>query len=233
MAMTQRTKVLILVMLGVMTFAIAYAGIFPAYSELQQGSLDLRGKKEENQQYVSKLAARAKADAERHSLENQIESLRNSVPKQPELELVMLDIEHMCQECNVDLIGVEDIDAETLAKLQLQAKPQNNTQNNIFKPLTAIAPALPFGAKSDKKDVNAHEAPTFKQLTKQVYLTGDYEGFVKVLHKLESYQRVVGVNNISIAVPSKEAKDPSSLKAEKLKIKQPVMSFILSIYYLP
>ncbi|HEY9683908.1 MAG TPA: hypothetical protein V6C86_20160 [Oculatellaceae cyanobacterium] len=233
MVMTPRTKVLLLVMLGLMVFAIGYAGIFPAYSEMQQRSTELKERRDENQQYLNKLAARAKADAERHSLESQIKALRNSVPKQPELELVMLDIERMCHDCDVDLIGVEDMDPDTLARLQSEHKTKTNDANNIFKPITALAPSLPFGPKNDKKGTENNEQPTFKQLTKQVYLTGDYEGFLKVMRKMESYQRVIGMNNILIAVPSKDAKDPSSVKAERLKIKQPIMSFLLSIYYLP
>ena len=234
MAMTPRTKVLLSIMTFVMAFAIAYAGIYPAFSELQLRTTDVKERRQENQQYVNKLLARAKADLDRRKLEEQILNLRKAVPKQPELDLVMLDLENMCRDSKVDLIGVENIDPDILAKMQAKEKPKNSANGaNLFKPL--VAPLAMLNGKSDqKKDAtDVAEQSSFKELSKEVYVTGDYDGFVRMMHKMETYQRVIGFNNIVISVPAKEVKDASAVKAEKLKIKQPIMSFILTIYYLP
>jgi len=233
MIMTVRTKLLLCVMMFVIVFAIVCSAIYPAYNELQLRSNDLKDKRQENQRYVSKLAARSKAELEQRNLENQILELRKAVPKEPELDLVMLDLENMSKDSNVDLVGVENIDPELLARMQTaeKTKPDNNVINP-FKPL-----AQPFahlaGKPDQKKDTAIAEQSAFKQLTKQVYVTGDYDGFVKMMHKMETYQRVIGFNNILISVPSKEVRDASAAKAEKLKLKQPLMSFLMTIYYLP
>ncbi len=232
MQMTPRTKVLLCIMTFVIAFAIAYAGIYPAYSELQLRATELRDRHQENQGYVTKLAARAKAELEKRNLQNQIDALRKAVPKQPELDLVMLDLENMCHESKVDLIGVENVDADTLAKMQKEDKSKINP-TNAFKPLVAPFANL-TGKPAGKKDAaEVAEQSSFKQLQKQIYLTGDYDSFVRMMHRMETYQRVIGFNNIVISVPAKDMKDTSAVKAEKLKLNQPVMSFILTIYYLP
>lgn len=234
--MTPRTKVLLCVMVFVIAFAIVYSGAYPAYSEFQLRSNELKEKKQENQQYLNKLAARAKADLERQSLENQIRDLRKAVPKEPELDLVMLDLENMCRDSKVDLVGVENIDPEVLAKMQSADKAKADKNNNSLNPLKPFAaPFAQLGLKNDqKKDASEiAEQSSFKQLSKQVYVTGDYDGFVKMMRRMETYERVIGFNNIVISVPSKDVKDVAAAKAEKLKLKQPLMTFVMTIYYLP
>ncbi len=229
--MTGRTRVLSCLLTFVITFAIAYAGIYPAFSELQLRTANLKDKQAENQQYLNKLTARSRAEIEKRNLETQIENLRKSVPKEPELDLVMLDLEKMCADSHIDMVGVENIEAEALAKLQATDKAKA-PPSNVFKPLSV--PLAQLGIKAgQKKEPDVAEQSTFKQLHKQVYLSGDYDGFVKMMHRMETYQRVISFNNIVISTPSSDSKDPSAAKAEKLKIKQPLMSFIMTIYYLP
>jgi Tfp pilus assembly protein PilO len=229
--MTTRTRALLCILTFVITFAVAYAGIVPAFSEFQLKSATLKEKREENQQYVNKLTARSKAEIEKRGLEKQIEDLRKSVPKEPNLDLVMLDLEKMCNDSHIDMVGVENIEQEALAKMQAADKPKA-TVNGLLKPLSE--PLAHLGLKpGQKKESDVAEQSAFKQLHKQVYLSGDYDGFVKMMHRMETYQRVISFNNIVISSPSTESKDASAAKAEKLKIKRPLMSFIMTIYYLP
>jgi hypothetical protein len=55
------------------------------------------------------------------------------------------------------------------------------------------------------------------------------------MRKLENYQRVIGINNVSVALPSadNELKAQAADKANRLKVTQPMMSFVMTIYYLP
>ena len=235
--MTTRTRMLLCLLTFVVTFAIGYAGISPAFSEFQLSSSNLKDKRAENQQYINKLTARSRAEIEKNHLEKQIDDLRRSVPKEPNLDLVMLDLEKMCTDSHIDMVGVENIDHESLAKMQAADKSKTqangaNGANVLLKPLAA--PLAQLGIKAgQKKEPDIAEQSAFKQLHKQVYLSGDYNGFVKMMHRMETYQRVISFNNIVISTPSSDSKDASAAKAEKLKIKQPLMSFVMTIYYLP
>lgn len=77
-----------------------------------------------------------------------------------------------------------------------------------------------------------------KRLIKQVYVSGDYNGMVTLMRRLEGYQRTVGVDEISIAINSKESGEssehsPASERAQQLGLAKPVMAFLLTLYYLP
>ncbi|MFX6957423.1 hypothetical protein ABTH75_18885, partial [Acinetobacter baumannii] len=61
------------------------------------------------------------------------------MPKEPELDLVMLDLENMCRDSKVDLVGVENIDPEVLAKMQSADKAKADKNNNSLNPLKPFA----------------------------------------------------------------------------------------------
>ncbi|HNG22313.1 MAG TPA: hypothetical protein PLI59_24190, partial [Candidatus Obscuribacter sp.] len=63
-----------------------------------------------------------------------------------------------------------------------------------------------------------------------------YNSLIDFMKRMEAYQRVLSVNSLSIALassPNGQNKSAAGEKAQKLKLSQPVLSFMLNIYYLP
>jgi hypothetical protein len=161
-------------------------------------------------------------------LESQISALRNSVPKSPELDLMMIDMEKMCTTCNVGLVAVETPSADILRELQIVADEKAKLNNP--------KPAVNAKNKAPVKPTNVVEEAALKNVVKEVYVTGDYAGLVAFMKMLESYQRIVGVSQVVVAVKSEDSeglRNASVERAERLKLKQPLLSFLLTLYYLP
>ena len=164
------------------------------------------------------------------------------MPKTPEVDLLVLDLEKICGSCDLDLVGVENPDAELLKKLsasdeEMQTLIKDNRNklapgiNAMVKPATNAVASVAGGKKAD----DASKQPVLKQLPKTVFVTGSYDNFVKLMHKLENYQRVIGIKNVSIAMAGQtsDIKAAAFEKANKLKVSQPMMAFSMIVYYLP
>ena len=101
-----------------------------------------------------------------------------------------------------------------------------------------------MGAKSleANKNTDANKTPSvddqtaLKKLIKEVYVTSDYDSIIKLMQKLERYQRVTGVRQVAVAMPGDNNEGqpvPAAERAKKLGLHQPVMSFLMTLYYLP
>jgi hypothetical protein len=227
-------------LLGLLPFvagaALASAAVIPAYHEDQAKRQDVNDQKRQNDALLVKLKERQQAERERTNLENDISNLRGAVPKTPELDLFMLDLERMCADSGVDLIGVETPEAETLRNLDASEEDMKEVMDITAKPGTAKPPV-------NKSQTSATTQPeknqtALKQMIKQVYVTSDYDGLVRLMHKLETYQRVTGVKQVTVAMPiaGNEGGGENLTSAErgkKLGLHQPVMSFLMTLYYLP
>jgi Tfp pilus assembly protein PilO len=209
--------------------------VYPTYREVEQKESDLRSRLSENQELVKKLEARKKTQNERAELESQIQSLRGAVPKDPALDLLVLDLEKLCRDCHLDLVSVERPDSEVLSHIKAsEEQMQKMTDENAGK-LSIGAKSLATNERNAKKLPVDTAQTTLKQLPKEVFVTGSYENFIMLMRKLERYQRVIGISDVSIALATQlsEAKAPAAEKANRLKLNQPVMSFLMTVYYLP
>jgi hypothetical protein len=151
----------------------------------------------------------------------------------------------------VHLVAVETPDA---AKLQTISASEQEMKNIAKNPVTKTA----LGSKSLKQnasDVNdtlknnqSPNAPAanvqgavpqpklLEQNLKQIYISGSFKGMEHLLEELESYERVVEISQLAIGAPGKEnslARNPATDKAKKLELDQPLMTFLLKVYYLP
>jgi hypothetical protein len=230
--------------LGLMPFlaagAMASVSVLPAYQDDETKRAEVVTKKQENQTLINKLRERKKAEAERTDLQGQIEQLRGAVPKQPELDLFMLDLERMCKDSHVDLISVEEPEAETLKSLDAsEASMRELAQDSSGKVGlgTKTLENRNSTAQKGKDKEKQQDQSALKQLIKQVYVTSDYDGIVELMKRLENYQRITGVKQVCVALPSDTTggmTNPAGDRAKKLKLKgQPVMSFLMTLYYLP
>jgi hypothetical protein len=217
--------------------------VLPAYQDDQSERADVASKQAENDLLVAKLRDRKKAETERKTLEGDIDMLRGSVPKAPELDLFMLDLEKMCKKAGVDLIAVETPEPEAMRNL--------DTSNDEMQKAAQTGSKIGLGSKTMEKRQQGqasdeHEPKedqtALKQLTKQVYVTGNYDGIVALMKELENYQRVTGVRQVCVAtagdkeeVQAQSTQNGAGDRAKKLALpeNQPVMSFMMTLYYLP
>ncbi len=207
--------------------------VYPCITEESAKLVDLAQHRQQKEQLDAKLKDKQRIRKERDALVSDIASLRNAVPKAANLDLLLIDLEKLATQANVDMIGVETPGSEDLKASQkemgelledIKGKPQ--------KPSATAAKPAPVAAKP--ADVGSEFG--LKQIDREVYITGSYASMVQFIRNIEAYERVMGVSHVVIALPKKESKgdaDKASDRAKKLKLDQPVMCFLLSVYYLP
>jgi hypothetical protein len=125
-----------------------------------------------------------------------------------------------------------------------------DTANEEMQKAAQTGSKIGVGSKTAEKQqqpANSNQQPSkqdqtaLKQLIKQVYVTGDYDGIVALMKELENYQRVTGVKQVCVATASEKddtqqiTQNAAAEKAKKLELppNRPVMSFLMSLYYLP
>ncbi len=227
-------KILLCTVLFLFAAAISCFRVYPAFVEVEQKSADVKQRVDENRDLLKKLQDKKKTQEERNKLETQIQALRGSVPKSPELDLLVLDLEKLCHDCNLDLVGVENPDTEMLSQIKASEGEMQKLSNENAGKLSIGSKSL---AKNEAASAKAEATvqATLKELPKQVFVTGTYENFIKLLHKLENYQRIIGVSNVSVALPVQISgtRAAAAEKANRLKVNQTMMSFLMTVYYLP
>lgn len=218
--------------LAILVFAML---VYPAVTEESAKLVDLAQHRQQKEQLDIKLKEKLRIDREKQALVADIASLRNAVPKEANIDLLLIDLEKLAKEANVDLIGFETPGTEDVKethKEMVEMLEDLKGKQAKAKPKDAKAAAAPVGAKP--ADVGSELG--LKQIDKEVYVTGSYSSLVQFVRNIEAYERVMGVSHVVIANPKEEAKaetDKASERAKKLKLGQPVMCFLLSVYYLP
>jgi hypothetical protein len=241
--MNERTRLLLVLAPILISGTAAFSMNYPAYLDSQRLHEELKQKEDELKSLQDKLAERASVDQSHKTLESEIQNLRNEIPQAPYLDLLMLDVQRMADAADIDIIAVEkpdernsggtetSVDAADLEVLEAGLNKNQAGKN--------IALNLNKNTNQNKQiEPKAEERNSMgvKQMTRRLYLTGDYGKLIQFMKRLESYQRVLSVNQLSVAMaggPGLQNKSPAGERAQKLKLKQPVMSFLLNIYYLP
>lgn len=241
--MNERTRLLLVLAPILISGTAAFSMNYPAYLDSQRLHEELKQKEDELKSLQDKLAERASVDQSHKTLESEIQSLRNEIPKAPYLDLLMLDVQRMADAADIDIIAVEkpdernsggvenSVDAADLEVLEAGMGKNQQNKNLNQSPNQNNSQNKPGEAKTGEGN-----SIGVKQMTRRLYLTGDYGKLIQFMKRLESYQRVLSVNQLSVAMtggPGLQNKSPAGERAQKLKLKQPVMSFLLNIYYLP
>lgn len=210
--------------------------VYPCINEESAKMVDLTQHRQQKEQLDIKLKEKLRIDREKQALVADIASLRNAVPKEANVDLLLIDLERLAKQANVDLIGFETPGTEDVKESRKEmVEMLEDLKGKQAKPKpkeTKPAAAAPLASKP--ADVGSELG--LKQIDKEVYVTGNYASMVQFVRNIEAYERVMGVSHVVIAVPKEEAKaetDKASDRAKKLKLSQPVMCFLLSIYYLP
>lgn len=223
---------------GYMWFAL----VNPAFLAGQDKSNELVEKKKQQIELKTKLFDLSRLEKEKNELTRQIEQLRDSVPKSPDMDILMIDLEKMCLESGMDIISVEEPEKEKqqqLEKMEEEARshPEQGEVTpeqgiNLARKLVGVAPVAPGTVgKASSSANNAKQGEKVEtglsKLVKQVMLTGNYPEFVKLMKKLESYKRVIGVSQIEAELPAEIGKS----KAQE--VRQLVITLMITAYYLP
>jgi Tfp pilus assembly protein PilO len=220
-----------------LAITLGFSYVYPLYEESQRQHQELEEKRTELKTLEDKMAERARLGTTKKRLEDDITSLRNAVPQEPCLDLLMLDLSKMAGNSKVQILSLEgsdekksdsdgsadeDSDLEEVLSFANRPKVKNKNKSETNKPQQAQT-VSPLG---------------IKQLSRRVYITGNFADLINFLKELESYQRVLSIRDLSLAqslnqdFQSRDKSDAQE-KAQHLKSNQPVMSFLLNIYYLP
>lgn len=231
------------ILLAVTPFLIAgYVGfsmLQPALEEANTKEASVNEKKAESEGLLAKVGDPAKMAAKVRQLEADIAALRDAVPKAPDTDLLTIDLERMCKEAGMDLISIGSPKAEDRAVVPDQSAYLKKKQDKLKNALKGDAGGAP------DKNAAAETEPAGNELetaTKQIVVTGDYNGLQKLVHELETYQRVIKINEIVSRIPKasgkeKEVKLPDDSPLTPSDIAgDPNMLYIsmnISTYYLP
>lgn len=215
---------------------LALSLTYPSFTDSQREHEELAAKKQELQTILGRAADRDRLDKIKNNLQADIDALRKTIPKAPYLDLLMLDVEHMAQESKVDIIGLEQ------QEKQSGNQPESNDLEEIMKARNEAAAMAATTRKIQpptpvKKEEAAPNPFGIKQLTRRLYITGDYDNLIAFMRRLEAYQRIIAMKNLTVAIATENdantTKNAAGERAQKLKLTKPVMTFLLNVYYLP
>lgn len=239
--MKAQYKLALVVALFAGSAVLGATSVYPAFLEDQQKRSEVAARRADNDRLLGKLREKTQAEAERRTLETEISSLRGSVPKAPELDLFLIDLDKMCAESGVDLVAVENPEPETLKALDSSEEEVNRmlqeSQGKLIGSKSLEQKNDQQKPNNNNNNAQQEDQTALKKLIKEVYVTSDYDSIIKLMQKLERYQRVTGVKQVAIALPGDNNSDgqpvPAAERAKKLGLHQPVMSFLMTLYYLP
>ena len=232
-----RDKILFCLVPYLLAFILWFSLAGQAFSDWQDKDKQISEKSKEEVDLRTRLFQLTKLQKQKTQLLSDIEQLRSAVPKSPNLDILLIDLEKMCLSSGMDLVGVEKASEKKIADMTASDAEDESNALTPGKVLAggknregAKAPVGKRGAKPSPEKVKPSTPEEEVGLSKVVLDTqviGDYPSLVELMKKLEAYQRVIAVNHISVQVPTKDSK-VSGDPANRLKI-----SFLITAYYLP
>jgi hypothetical protein len=234
--MDVKIKALIVLLPFAISGYVGFANLQPVLDDLKVKDETIGTKTTENNDLVTKLEKRQEVSARETQLKQEIEKLRDSVPKSPDTDLLAIDLEKMCKDAGMNMIG--------LTTPKLEGKPRNIEESTSQKK-DKLKNMLKGGAGAtagEKQQANVEGAPSeLEQSQKQFIVSGDYGGLQKLVHELETYQRVLHIDDLSFHLPRKaSAKDKVVIEdgtpSEGEECGDPRLLFItmtVTTYFLP
>lgn len=159
------------------------------------------------------------------------------------MDILVLDLERIADISGCDLLGVE------LPEVNRKDKNSRGIMDSIMEEIEGRLPIRPVAKAPAPTPPKALPPPGaeppdqnqpagLEHVVKRVYVSGSYPELVAFLKGLEGYQRVVGVRDLIIALPEDDSREVTNKtvaaeKAKKYPMDQPVMTFLMSVYYLP
>lgn len=253
--MNMREKVLLCVIPYGLAGYLWFSLTSPIFTEGATQDNALNQKRREQDDLKTKLDDLSKLEKQHKSLEDNIQTLRASVPKTADLDLMVIDLEKMALESGLDVVAVSPP-----GKDELKEEAEESEEEGEGPPVSRMPgpPGIPGGpgsmpgappqlqggqaaapaASLKSKDTQVAETGLKSELV-QVKLTGDYPAFVTFMRKFDAYQRVVDMNKIEVKIPTKTAGGDSGEGGEgKGQDKEPDPKHLditvrVTAYYLP
>ena len=236
--MQTRDKVILCAVPFLTSGYLWFSLVNPALLAGQDKSNELAEKKKQQIELKTKLFELARLEKEKSTLTNEVEDLRGSVPKNADMDILMIDLEKMCLESGMDIISVEEPEKQKQQQLEKieeesHAHPASGRTTpadslNLARKLVGVAPITTGAtppATNAKPETKVETG--LSKLVKEVTVTGNYPSFVKLMRELESYKRVIGISQVEAELPAEIGKS----KAQD--VKQLVITFLMTAYYLP
>ncbi len=206
-----RIKALIVLLPFIIAGYVGFSMLQPAMEEASTKDTSLTEKRTEKENLDGKMANSAKVGQRQVELNAAIEKLRSSVPKAPDIDLLAIDLERMCKDAGMNMVALNASKAENSGGSSSSAGSSSYLKSKQDKLKNALKGnvATPGAAAAAEA---AEPEPELDQISKQFIVTGDYNGLQKLVNELESYQRVVRIDDIHFHRPKKES------AKEKVKI---------------
>ncbi len=236
--MDPRVKALIVVLPLLIAAYVGFSLLMPALDESGAKDKAIEEKRVERDGYDTKIKAGSQVSAKQNQLNKEIAALRDSVPKAPDIDLLTIDLEKMCKDAGMNMVAIQGpkSDGNTPAPKAVEStttKKQDKLKNLLKGNATdssASTAAANTGGKGE-----------LEQSTKQLIVTGDFNGLEKLVHELETYQRVVKIDNINFHLSKKptgkdKVKIDDQTPSEGDEVGNPDLMFItldITTYYLP
>jgi hypothetical protein len=220
---------------------VGFSLLQPALEEVKTKDAAVSEKNTENEDLKNKLQGSKTVSQQEKQLRDDIERLRDSVPKAPDTDLLAIDLEKMCKKAGMNMVALTAPKAENKEKSKSAEDATQSKKDKLKNMLKGGGAGVPAeGAMSAVGGAQPEGAAELEQSQKSLTVTGDYEGLRKLVHELETYQRVVHIDNLSLHWPRKESdkkiKIDDSLPAEGEETGDPRLLFItmtLTTYFLP
>lgn len=243
--MSNSTQMIIAGLPYVITLFLLLGYISPSLDSANRTKAELTTLTNELDRLAKKVAEKEVLLEQKRVLDKDILRMRSAVPPAPEMDILLMDIERLSDETGTDLIAVEPLSNSKkekgggenlmdsiMAEVGGRITPPGTTATTA--PPRQKAPALPLGKPEEKLEENPLG---IRHIDRRVFVSGTYSQLVSFLKKLEAYQRIVGVSNLVIALPENSERETiktlASEKGRSLDLSQPVMTFMMSVYYLP
>ncbi len=244
MVMSQSMQMILAGFPYVLTIFLLLGYISPSFETASRTSAELKTLTDEFDRLAQKVKEREVLLEQKRVLDNDIQRMRAAVPPAPDMDILLIDIERLSTEAGTNLISVEppsadgkkeksenimdSIIAEVGGRIAPPAKP----------PAAAQTPPPKIPQPGVKPEEKREENPLgIQSVERRVFVSGSYAELVDFLKRLEAYQRIVGIRNLVIAMPEDGDRDTlktlASEKGRNLDLNQPVMTFLMSSYYLP
>lgn len=231
-----KIKILVAVLPFIIAGYVGFSMLQPALDEASTKENSLVEKRAEKEKLDGQLKDQSQISKRREELTQEIEKLRGSVPKAADTELLTIDLERMCKDAGMNMVGLVPVKED-----QNPARPKStDVESKQSKLKNALKGNIGGGDAQSAGEAQTAGAE-LEESRKQFIVTGDFNGLEKLVNELETYQRVVKIDNITFRVPKRSSekdkvKIDDSQPAEGEEVGDPRLLFAtmsITTYYLP
>ncbi|MBX9687673.1 MAG: hypothetical protein K2X27_13280 [Candidatus Obscuribacterales bacterium] len=207
-----RVKALVVLFPFIIAAYVGFSLLQPAIDESASKDTSLSEKRTEKETLDGKLAGLSKLNQQRDALMAEVKTLRQGFSKTPDVDLLNIDLERMCKETGMTMVGLEPSKEETEAKTaKLKEEEDKATlalkaKKDKLKSALAGGAAADAGAPAEKKEKNDELVKVqLENSNKNFIVIGDYDGLEKLVNQMELYQRPLEISEITLGLPKKAA----------------------------